>query len=388
MVFLQRIKELVTLGSGDVIGSVLSAIFWFYLASQIKPDAYGEIHWFLGIAGFFSYMAMFGTLNTITVYTAKNIKIQSTLYLISLIASIVLSLIVIIIFPGFYEIDPAVILIAYVINTLAVGDLLGRKLYSTYSKYVLVQKGLTLGLGLIFFYSFGYESILFALGLSYVFYIKRIYMVFRTQKINFNLVKERLGFITNNYIMLNVVLLNGQIDKIIIGPLLGFTLLGNYSLALQGLIILLMFSNIFYKYILPQDSSKKNTGNLKIFSILVSIPISLVGIFLGPILIEEFFPKYIETINAIQIMSIVVVPTIIALIFESQFLGSEKSRVVLIGNAISTVILISGMIVLGLNFGIIGLAWSLVLATSTKTIFFAIAYYKNKNGMDYVRTQL
>jgi O-antigen/teichoic acid export membrane protein len=386
MVFLQRIKELVTLGSGDVIGSVLSAIFWFYLASQIKPDAYGEIHWFLGIAGFFSYMAMFGTLNTITVYTAKNIKIQSTLYLISLIASIVLSLIVIIIFPGFYEIDPAVILIAYVINTLAVGDLLGRKLYSTYSKYVLVQKGLTLGLGLIFFYSFGYESILFALGLSYVFYIKRIYMVFRTQKINFNLVKERLGFITNNYIMLNVVLLNGQIDKIIIGPLLGFTLLGNYSLALQGLIILLMFSNIFYKYILPQDSSKKNTGNLKIFSILVSIPISLVGIFLGPILIEEFFPKYIETINAIQIMSIVVVPTIIALIFESQFLGSEKSRVVLIGNAISTVILISGMIVLGLNFGIIGLAWSWVLATCAKTVFFAIAYYKNKNGMDYVRT--
>ena len=376
--FLQKIKELVTLGSGDVIGSVLSAIFWFYLASQIKPDAYGEIHWFLSIAGFFSYMAMFGTLNTITVYTAKNIKIQSTLYLISLIASIILSLMVIIVFPGFYEIDSAVILIAYVINTLAVGDLLGRKLYSAYSKYVLVQKGLTLGLGLIFFYSFGYESILFALGLSYVFYVKRIFMVFRTQKINFNLVKERLGFITNNYIMLNVVLLNGQIDKLIIAPLLGFALLGNYSLALQGVGILLIFSSIFYKYILPQDSSRKNTGTLKIFGILVSIPISLVGIFLGPILIEEFFPKYIETVDAIQIMSLVIVPTIIALIFESQFLGSEKSKVVLIGNAISTVILISGMIVLGLNFGIIGLAWSLVLATSTKTIFFLFAYYKDK----------
>ena len=386
MVFLQKIKELVTLGSGDVIGSILSAIFWFYLASQIKPDAYGEIHWFLSIAGFFSYMAMFGTLNTITVYTAKNIKIQSTLYLISLIASIVLSLMVIIVFPGFYEIDSAVILIAYVINTLAVGDLLGRKLYSAYSKYVLVQKGLTLSLGLIFFYSFGYESILFALGLSYVFYVKRIFMVFRTQKINFNLVKERLGFITNNYIMLNVVLLNGQIDKLIIAPLLGFTLLGNYSLALQGVGILLIFSSIFYKYILPQDSSRKNTGNLKIFSILISIPISLVGIFLGPILIEEFFPKYIETVDAIQIMSLVIVPTIIALIFESQFLGSEKSRVVLIGNAISTVILISGMIVLGLNFGIIGLAWSLIIATSAKTIFFLFMYYKNNNGMDYVRT--
>ena len=31
-------------------------------------------------------------------------------------------------------------MIAYVINVLALGDLLGRKLYATYSKYVLVQK--------------------------------------------------------------------------------------------------------------------------------------------------------------------------------------------------------------------------------------------------------
>ena len=386
MVFLQRIKELVTLGSGDVIGSVLSAIFWFYLASQIKPDAYGEIHWFLGIVGIFSYVALFGTLNTITVYSAKNIKIQSTLYLISLIAGAILSFVVILVFPSFYEIDSGILLIAYVINTLALGDLLGRKLYSTYSKYVLTQKGLTLGLGLLFFYYFGYDGILFALALSYVFYIKRIFIIFREQKINFNLVKERIGFITNNYMVFLLAGFNGQIDKIIIAPLLGFTLLGNYSLALQAITIMMIFSAIFYKYILPQDSSGKNTKNLKIFAIIVSISVSLVGIFLGPILIEVFFPKYLEAKDAIQIMSIVIAPSTIALIFESQFLGSEKSRVVLIGAIISLVILICGMIILGLNFGIIGLAWSLIIATSAKTVFLLFAHYKNKNGVNYVRT--
>ena len=386
MVFLQRIKELVTLGSGDVIGSVLSAIFWFYLASQIKPDAYGEIHWFLGIVGIFSYVALFGTLNTITVYSAKNIKIQSTLYLISLIAGAILSLVVIFVFPSFYEIDSGILLIAYVINTLALGDLLGRKLYSTYSKYVLTQKGLTLGLGLLFFYYFGYDGILFALALSYVFYIKRIFIIFREQKINFNLVKERIGFITNNYVEFLLAGFNGQIDKIIIAPLLGFTLLGNYSLALQAITIMMIFSAIFYKYILPQDSSGKNTKNLKIFAIIVSISISLVGIFLGPILVEVFFPKYLEAKDAIQIMSVSIAPSTIALILESQFLGSEKSRVVLIGAIISLVILICGMIILGLNFGIIGLAWSLIIATSAKTVFLLFAYYKNKNGVNYVRT--
>ena len=386
MVFLQRIKELVTLGSGDVIGSVLSAIFWFYLASQIKPDAYGEIHWFLGIVGIFSYVALFGTLNTITVYSAKNIKIQSTLYLISLIAGAILSLVVILVFPSFYEIDSGILLIAYVINTLALGDLLGRKLYSTYSKYVLTQKGLTLGLGLLFFYYFGYDGILFALALSYVFYIKRIFIIFREQKINFNLVKERIGFITNNYMVFLLAGFNGQIDKIIIAPLLGFTLLGNYSLALQAITIMMIFSAIFYKYILPQDSSGKNTKNLKIFAIIVSISISLVGIFLGPTLVEVFFPKYLEAKDAIQIMSVVIAPSTIALILESQFLGSEKSRVVLIGTIISLVILICGMIILGLNFGIIGLAWSLIIATSAKTVFLLFAHYKNKNGVNYVGT--
>ena len=386
MVFLQRIKELATLGSGDVIGSVLSAIFWFYLASQIKPDAYGEIHWFLGIAGIFSYIALFGTLNTITVYSAKNVKIQATLYLISLIAGAVLSLIIIIVFPAFYEIDSGILVIAYIINTLALGDLLGRKLYSTYSKYVLTQKGLTLGLGLVFFYYFGYEGILFALSLSYVFYIKRIFIIFREQKINFNLVKERIGFITNNYMVFLLAGFNGQIDKIIIAPLLGFALLGNYSLALQAITIMMTFSAIFYKYILPQDSTGKNTKNLKIFAIIVSVSISLVGIFLGPILIEVFFPKYLEAKDAIQIMSIVIAPSTIALIFESQFLGSEKSRVVLIGAIISLVILTGGMIILGLNFGIIGLAWSLIIATTAKMVFLLIMHYKNNNGVDYVRT--
>ena len=386
MVFLQRIKELVTLGSGDVIGSVLSAIFWFYLASQIKPDAYGEIHWFLGIVGIFSCVALFGTLNTITVYSAKNIKIQSTLYLISLIAGAILSFVVILVFPSFYEIDSGILLIAYVINTLALGDLLGRKLYSTYSKYVLTQKGLTLGLGLLFFYYFGYDGILFALALSYVFYIKRIFIIFREQKINFNLVKERIGFITNNYMVFLLAGFNGQIDKIIIAPLLGFTLLGNYSLALQAITIMMIFSAIFYKYILPQDSSGKNTKNLKIFAIIVSISISLVGIFLGPTLVEVFFPKYLEAKDAIQIMSVVIAPSTIALILESQFLGSEKSRVVLIGTIISLVILICGMIILGLNFGIIGLAWSLIIATSAKTVFLLFAHYKNKNGVNYVGT--
>ena len=100
-----KIKELVTVGSGDIFGNALSAIFWFFLASQIDPSEYGELQWFIGIAAIFSSIALLGNVNTITVYVAKNIPIQSTLNLFSLAASAILSLIIIVVFPAFYSID-------------------------------------------------------------------------------------------------------------------------------------------------------------------------------------------------------------------------------------------------------------------------------------------
>ena len=77
MTTIKKIKDIGAVGGGDIIGSGMAAIFWFYLASQIEPAQYGEIHWFLGIAGIFSGIALFGTVNTLTVYTAKNVQIQS-----------------------------------------------------------------------------------------------------------------------------------------------------------------------------------------------------------------------------------------------------------------------------------------------------------------------
>ena len=368
------IRDVSAIGGADVFGAVMSAVFWFYLASQIDPSLYGEIFWFLGIAGIFSTIALFGTVNTLTVYAAKKIQIQSTLNFISLSASVILSLIVIVLFPSFYTIDVGIILIAYVINTLAIGDLLGRKQYTSYSKYTLVQKGLTLGLGFLFFYLFGYEAIILALACSYMFYIKRIYSIFREMKIDFGLIKQRIGFITNNYLtfILTGAVGGGQVDKIIVAPLLGFAILGNYSLALQIINVMLIFPSIFYKYLLPQESSGVKNKKPKIIVIIFSISISVLGIFIAPTLIENFFPKFIEAVDAIKIMSLVVIPVSIALILEAEFLGNERSKIVIIGAGISLVFLTIGMIVLGSWFGIIGVAWSLVIAATAKTSFYLI----------------
>ena len=373
MAGIKKIKDISAIGGADVFGTAMSAVFWFYLASQIEPSSYGEIIWFLGIASIFSGIALFGTTNTLTVYTAKKTQIQSTLNFISLSASVILSLIVIVVFPSFYTIDVGIILIAFVINALAIGDLLGRKQYNNYSKYTLAQKGLTLSLGFSFFYFFGYESIIFALALSYVLYSKRIFSIFKEMKINFSLIKPRIGFIGNNYFMSILQIASGQVDKIIVAPILGFTILGNYNLAYQALVVMFILPNVFYKYLLPQESSDVKNKKPKIIVIVFSIFLTIFGIFVAPVLINELFPKFSEAVDAIRIMSIVIIPTTVALILEAEFLGNEKSRVILIGTAILVTSLIIGMIVLGSLMGIEGIAYSLVIAHTARLGFYLIA---------------
>lgn len=383
---LKKIKELITVGSGDLIGTSLSAGFWFFLASQIEPSEYGELQWFIALAGILSSVALVGNVSTITVYASKNIPIQSTLNFISLLASAILALVVIIIFPAFNIIDSGILLIAYVINSLAVGDLLGRKKFQEYSKYTIVQKGLTLGLGFLFYYLFGYEAIIFALVITYVLHYRRVIVIFKEMRLNLQLIKDRKGFIINNYFSSSLLLGaigTGHIDKIIITPILGFTLLGNYSLALQIIGVMMMFTTIFYKYVLTQDSSNINVKNLKILAVIISIIMAVVGITLGPILIDTYFPKYVDTKIAIQIMSINVIPATIGQIFQSKLLGTEKSKPVLIGTILAISALTISMIILGLTLGMIGLAYSLLISSIIKTVYFG---YVSRNNIQ-VRNQ-
>ncbi len=94
----QNENGIISIGFSDIVGSGIASIFWLYIASVIEPEAYGEIHYFLGIAGMAYVISMVGNSHALTVYSAKNEKIQSTLFLLSIIPSIISSVIIIIIF--------------------------------------------------------------------------------------------------------------------------------------------------------------------------------------------------------------------------------------------------------------------------------------------------
>ena len=346
-------KDLASIGFANIVGSGISAIFWLYLASVIEPTEYGEIHYFIAIAAFAQIISLVGSSNVLTVYTAKKIKIQATLFFISLLVGVVSTIVIIVIF---FRFDAGLLVLGYVIFEMVNAVLLGRKAYTEYSKYFLSQKILMLVFGIGFYYLIGFDGILYGLVLSFVPYTVLIFREFKESRIDFSLLKSRKGFIINNYAMDISGRMGSSIDKLVVAPLLGFALLGNYSLALQFFIILYVIPTIIYKYILPQDASGDPNNKLKQTAVLLSVAIAGFGIILFPHIIPNFFPKFIEAIEAIQIMSIAIIPAMFSLLYTSKLLGLEKSKFVLISKIIATSSLIIGFIILGPIFGIIGLA--------------------------------
>ena len=191
--------------------------------------------------------------------------------------------------------------------------------------------------------------------------------------------KTRSGFIVNNYAISVVGGFRGNIDKVIIGPLLGFIVLCNLALALQFYAILMVIPQIVFKFTLSHDANGVPTTKIKIWTFLFAIVTCITTIILSPILIPLFFEKFTDVVIAIQILSIGVIPATGTLIYQSKFLGQEKSKNPLIGLSIQVAITITGIIILGQTYGMIGITISYVLASSANLAYLSLVrrFYNN-----------
>ena len=362
-------KGLLSIGFADIVGSAIAAFFWLYIASQLNPDVYGELIYFISIAGLAQMVSLLGSSNALTVYTAKNVKIQSTLFLISISAAAI-SLAIITIFLN--RLDAGLLAVGFIVFSLVNSVILGKKLFVKYSKLILSQKILTLILGVGLYFVFDVYGIIYGLALSYIPHLVVFVKEFSRTRIDFALLKPRKGFIINNYVMSLTVGLGGTVDKLVIAPVLGLALLGNYSLALQMFTMMMVFSEIVYKYLLPFDASGKSNKKIRQIALVVSIIIAILGVTILPNVVEWLFPKYVDATDAIQIMSLGVVPGTISILYSSKFLGMEKSKFVMTTKLVSLGVLFGGFLYFGPIYGAIGLAWIIVAVLTWESIFLFI----------------
>tara|TARA_B100000029_G_scaffold494628_1_gene558620 strand:+ start:1289 stop:2461 length:1173 start_codon:yes stop_codon:yes gene_type:complete len=369
---ISSLKGLFLIGSSDIIGSAISAIFWLLVASLLLVEEYGQITYFLAIASLAQSVSIIGSPNTLMVYGSKQPQSIQTLLFLSILASLIIS---VIIFLITLKIEIVFLIFAFLFLELSTSVLLGKKLYSIYSKFILIQKSTQFVLGIGLFYIIGFDGIIIGICLSSLPFLYIISKEFRNFKFNFTFLKLKKNFITNNYVVFLISVFRRDIDKIIIVPLLGLTVLGNFALSLQVYTILMVISSISYKYLVPEDATGQRNKKLKKFLILISIFIAIISYFISPIFIETFFSKYEESIIAVQIISLTVIPGTIGLILFSKILSLEKSKYLLIATSIQLCFIIIGIFSLGSMFGTLGIAISFLTAQIAYTISLAIINY-------------
>ncbi len=370
---IKGLKSISQIGAATAGGNAIAAIFWIYMADLMGQEDYGELGYMLSIAGIASTISILGGQWTMSVYTAKGVRIESSLYFISIITSTITAIVLYFLFEN---VGIGVYVIGVVIFNLFVAEILGKKRYKTYSKIFFLQKIILVTLAILLYYILGAEGVLLAYGISFLVFTSRIISALRNHEFNFGLLRQRFKFWMFNYIIQLSNSARAQIDILLIGPLFGFALVGNYFLGLQVLGLFLILPLIIFKYTLPQDSSGSSTKQIKIITVVTSIGFALLGIFVAPEVIPLVLPEYTDTIELIPLLSLAIIPRTVTTMLMSGFLGKENNIHLLVGNLIAFSIIVSGILYLPEYFDIVGLAIAYVLSVTIQTIYLLIVYLR------------
>ena len=366
--FLQA-KNLTAVGISNVIANGISGIFWIYLASLLGVEGYGELGYLLAIMGTIGSLASFGTINTLIVYVSKGEKIQATIFFIVLISATIIGIISYFVFQNEAI---AIYPLGYVIFSSVLFDLLGRKSFVNYGKYMIVQRVIMVSLALLLYQQYGINGIVLGYSLSFFPFIFLMYRGFKESRIDFSILRGKTVFITNNYVthVLKIIYLN--IDKLMIFPLFGTMVLGPYQLGFQIFSIAMLLPNIVIQYTLPHDAIGAKNIKLKKIAVIVCIIITVLAILGAPIIIPEIFPEFKESVEVVQIMSLALIPSSLSVLYSSELLGTERSRIVLFGAIIGISVIVIGIFTLGKHYGLVGLTASFVIAKIAEFLFLHI----------------
>lgn len=370
---IKGLRSISQIGAATAGGNAIAAFFWIYMADLMGQEDYGELGYLLSIAAIASTISIVGGQWTMSVYTAKGVRIESSLYFISIITSTVTAIVLYFLFEN---VGISVYVIGVVIFNLFVAEILGKKRYKTYSKIFFLQKIILVTLAILLYYILGVEGVLLAYGISFLVFTSRIISTLRNHEFNFGLLRQRFKFWMFNYIIQLSNSARAQIDILLIGPLFGFTLVGNYFLGLQVVGLFLILPLIIFKYTLPQDSSGSSTKQIKIIAIVASIVFALLGIFVAPEVILFALPEYADTVELIPLLSLAIIPRTVTTMLMSGFLGKENNMHLLVGNLIAFSIVVLGILYLPEYFDIVGLAIAYVLSVTIQTIYLLIIYLR------------
>jgi len=371
-------NDISTIGITDIASSAIGYGFWFYIALTVSVEEYGQVNYFVALGGMVSGLCMIGSYNSIVVLLAKGIKVHTSLISLSLILGICSAIVFSIITNS---IELGFLIIGYIVMNLSISEITGRKQFQNYFKYTILFKISFVILAIILFQIMGFKGIILGIAASSLIFFFHIGKIIFTEKIDFKILWYEKKFIVTNFITSSFDAVSGNLDKIIIIPILGFISLGNYQFGLQIAGLLMLLPTIAFKYTLPTDSQGLSSKKIKQTIIGIVILFTIIFIIIVPTAIQAIIPKYVQATLVIQIAALSAIPSTINYMILSHYLGKQKNNITLTHSIIYATTLITFIVVLGNLFLDVGLATAFTLSNCSVSVYYINIYLRTRKSI-------
>jgi O-antigen/teichoic acid export membrane protein len=354
---------------GGLGSNLLSAFFWFILASILNVESYGLVNYYIALASIFAGLGTLGLNTTVTTYLAKGEK--EVLYeanSLTLISGLLLAVIV-----STFQWGSGLLSAAMIFFGMTLAEILGRKMYREYAFVSIGQRLAQISLSILLYFQLGIPGIILGYFLGFLAFSYRFLKSIRKFTFKINNLREKRNFALHSYgFNLMGQGLSAYLDKVIIGTLFGYYALGLYQLGFQFFMFVKIVPGSLYQYLLPEESSGEGKTEVKLIGLALSVTASLLVFALSPYLIGNFFPTFIDSIPTVKVMSLAVIPSTIVAMLTASLLGKERSRIVFTGGLVYLASLITGLIIMGKIMGVLGLALTLLIAQAIQAIYLSV----------------
>jgi len=360
---------------GRIVNVALQAIFYFVFAALLGPESFGKLSFLIAIGGTASVISRFGLNASVVVYHGKGDKLLvNQINVFALIASGVAAVILI---P--FDIGSALIAFSLSYFIMNQHNLLGMKRYKTYFIDSLIKGISILALPVLLYFFFDLPGILIGMAIGNFIGGTHLIKSLSRQINSFREFRNNLKVIIHNF---GVTISSGLpkwADKLLIMPLFGFTFVGIYQFNLQILLGLEIFPLALQSFLLSEESSGRSHRKLTYISIIITVMIVITVIAISPIVINEFFPKYVEGIQSLQIMILALIPTVISAVITAK-LQANKSTKIGYSALVRLPSLLVLIVILGNMWGLVGLSLSVTISIVLHTIFLVYLYQTSKKN--------
>jgi len=365
-------KNFSYVGIGRTVTAGLQGIFYLIFAILLSPDIYGQMSYFIAIAGTFSIISRFGLPFSATITLAKkNQNMANQLNVLLLITTGAASIVLL-----FINIFAALLCLSLSFFVMSQHNLLGSHEYKKFGLNAILKGILIIIIPFSLYFVFDLSGIILGMALGNLLVSLNWLKSIKRHIFSFKDVKKSYKTLIHNFGLDSSLKLPRVIDKIVIVPLAGFTMTGIYQFNLQILFVMEILPNAIHAFLLS-ESSLQNKNKKAIYLALISAGLlSLLVIILAPIVIENFFSKYSEGVLGLQIMAISLIPLTISVIFSSRLQVMESTKIGY--SAIVRIGSLLGLIVILVEpYGLLGLGLAVLISILLNTVFVTYLYYKS-----------